>query len=135
VERLEAEIEATFDRPWTIAALEDRRPQPRRIVVEDAALRWGALDLRVAGTLDVATDGTPEGELLVKATNWREILAAARTAGALPEGLAEAAERALELVSRLAGSPDTLDVPLVFSDGRTRLGPVPIGRAPSLTLP
>jgi hypothetical protein len=73
--------------------------------------------------------------LLVKATNWREILAAARTAEALPAGVAAAAERALELVSRLAGSPRTLDIPLVFREGRARLGPVPIGPAPRLALP
>ncbi len=135
IERLEAEIEATFDRSWDISTLEEGRPQPRRIVVKSSELRWGALDLRVAGTLDIAPDGIAEGELLVKATNWREILAAARAAGALPEGVADTAERALDLVSRLAGSPDTIDVPLVFSDGRARLGPVPIGRAPSLALP
>ena len=135
IERLQAEAEVTFDRPWDRAALEQARPQPRRVVVKDAALRWGALELRVAGTLDVGEDGTPEGELLVKATNWRELLAAARASGALPEGLAGAAEGALELASRLAGSPRTLDLPLGFSNGRTRLGPVPLGPAPVLRLP
>lgn len=134
IERLQAEAEVTFDRPWDRTALEEARPQPRRVVVKDAALRWGALELRVAGTLDVADDGMPEGELLVKATNWRELLAAARASGALPEGLAGAAEGALELASRLAGSPRTLDIPLGFSGGRTRLGPVPLGPAPVLRL-
>jgi hypothetical protein len=135
VERIQGEAEVTFDRAWDIAALEETRPQPRRIVIKNAALRWGALDLRVAGTLDVGEGGVPDGELLVKATNWREILAAARATGTLPDGVADAAEGALELVSRLAGSPRTLDIPLVFRDGRTRLGPVPVGPTPLLSLP
>jgi len=135
IERLEAQAEVRFDRPWDLAALEERRPQPREIDLREAALRWGALELRVAGQLTVGPEGTPEGDLLVKATNWRDILAAARTTGALPEGLADAAEGALELVSRLAGSPRTLDIPLVFANGRVRIGPVPIGPAPSLALP
>jgi hypothetical protein len=135
MQRLEAEAEVTFDRAWDLRALEERRPQPRRIVVEDAALRWGALELRVAGTLEVGPEGSPKGKLLVKATNWRDILAAARLTGALPEGIADALEGALGLASRLAGSPRTLDLPLVFADGRTRLGPVPVGPAPRLTLP
>jgi len=135
IERLRAEATVTFDRPWGLAALEEARPQPRRIDLDEAALRWGRLELRVAGRRDVDAGGTPEGELLVKATNWREILAAARASGAVPESLAGAVESALELASRLAGSPQTLDIPLRFANGRTRLGPVPIGAAPVLRLP
>mgnify|MGYP006276852027 CR=1 FL=1 len=135
ISRLAAEARIGFDRPWDQAALDIARPQPRRIDLRDAGLTWGALELRLAGDLTIAEDGTPEGRLLVKATNWRELLAAAEATGALPDALARTAEAALGLASRLAGSPDTLDVPLTFEGGRTRLGPLPLGPAPVLRLP
>jgi hypothetical protein len=124
-----------FDRPWSLAALEDARPQPRHLDITEAALRWGRLELRVAGALAIDAEGEPEGELLLKATNWRALLDAARAAGALSDRLAGAVEGALALASRLAGSPETLDIPLRFASGRMRLGPVPIGPAPTLRLP
>lgn len=135
VERLQAEARVRFDRPWSLAALEEARPQPRHLDITEAALRWGRLELRVAGALAIDAEGVPEGELLLKATNWRALLEAARVTGALSEGLAGALEGALTLASRLAGSPETLDIPLRFASGRMRLGPVPIGPAPTLRLP
>lgn len=133
--RLRIEATAAFDIPWTTAALEQRRPQPEWIDISNAGLSWGALDLRIAGQVQVGEDGEVEGELLLKATNWRDMLAAGQASGALSEGVARAMERALELASRLAGSSQTLDIPLSFDGGRTRLGPVPLGPAPRLVLP
>lgn len=135
IERLQFEAEVTFDRPWRVAALEGPRPQPLRIALGGSGLRWGELTLRIGGTLEVDAAGRPEGELLLKATNWRDLLAAAVASGAVPEGLSGGLEAALELASRLAGSPATLDIPVTFSGGRVRIGPVPVGRAPVLRLP
>jgi hypothetical protein len=39
-------------------------------------------------------------------------------------------ERTLEMVSRISGNPDALDVKLALRDGLTYLGPLPIGPAP-----
>ncbi len=135
IERIAAEADVTFDRAWSMAALETERPQLRRIAVRNAGVRWGELTLRVAGTVDVDVDGQASGELLIKATNWRDILAAAVGSGAIPERLAAGAEGALGLMSRLAGSPDTLDIPLTLDDGRARLGPLPLGSIPRLSIP
>ncbi|MEM0937267.1 MAG: DUF2125 domain-containing protein [Pseudomonadota bacterium] len=133
--RIEAEARVTFDTVWRADFIEQPRPQPRRIALSDAALQWGGLTLRVAGTLDVDAAGRPEGELLLKATNWREMIAVGRASGVLPSGLANAIEGTLELASRLAGSRETLDVPLRLTNGRMRLGRLPIGAAPVLRLP
>lgn len=135
IERLEAEADVTFDRTWTMSALETARPQPRRIALRNAGVRWGELTLRVAGTIDVDAAGVPSGELLIKATNWREILAASVASGVIPEGVAAGIEGTLGLMSRLAGSSETLDVPLTLDDGRAKLGPLPVGQAPVLRIP
>lgn len=135
IERLSADLVVAFDRPWDRTALETARPQPREIEIRDMTATWGKLELRVAGDLSVGPDGVPSGEVMVKATNWEEILDVARESGALPEGIADTVESALRLLSGLAGSSRTLDIPVSFRDGRMRAGPVPLGQAPRLRLP
>lgn len=135
IERIEAEADVTFDAPWTIAALETRRPQPTRLILRDAGVLWGALTLRVAGSLEMDASGEVSGDLLVKATNWRELLATSVASGLIPKTIAAGLEQTLDLMSRLAGRRDTLDVPITFANGRTRIGPLPIAPAPVLRLP
>ncbi|WP_068115605.1 DUF2125 domain-containing protein [Tropicimonas marinistellae] len=135
VERLRADLTVEFDTPWDRQALEERRPQPTSMDIHEIAASWGQLDLRIAGKLAADDAGRADGEVLVKATNWEEILDVARQSGAVPAGIADTVESALRLLSRVAGSPKTLDIPLSFEDGRMRAGPVPLGSAPELRLP
>ncbi|WP_101065709.1 DUF2125 domain-containing protein [Roseovarius salinarum] len=129
-----ADLTVTFDKPWDRSAVEDARPQPRRIKIALAEARWGRLELQAAGRLQVDAGGVPEGSVTVKARNWREILEMAESGGVLSEGMAETLRDGLGVVAQLAGNPRTLDVPLTFAGGRVKLGPVPLGRAPRLRL-
>ena len=131
---LTADFKVTFDKAWDRSAIEDARPQPRRINIRLAEARWGRLELLVAGDIDVDAAGLPEGEIVIKARNWREILKMAVSSGTLTEGFANTLESGLSLISQMAGNPETLDIPLTFSSGRVRLGPVPLGPAPVLRL-
>ncbi len=76
----------------------------------------------------------PEGRIALRATNWREMLRIARTAGVLPEAIAGTVERGLGLLAGLSGNPETLDAPLTFAGGRVAFGPIPLGAAPRLRL-
>ncbi|MEL6647716.1 MAG: DUF2125 domain-containing protein, partial [Pseudomonadota bacterium] len=76
----------------------------------------------------------PEGEIVVKARNWRDILQMAVSSGTLNQSFADTLESGLSLISQMAGNPETLDIPLNFSGGRVRIGPVPLGPAPVLQL-
>lgn len=135
VERLSADVAVTLDGPLSLEALETARPQPTALDIREIRAVWGKLDLAVAGQLTVGPDGRPEGEVLVKARNWRAILDLGRQAGLLPGPLADTVEGALGMVAGLAGRSETLDVPLTFRNGRTLIGPVPIGPAPVIRLP
>lgn len=130
--RLDAEVE--FTAPWDRTAIEVARPQPMRIDLRELQATWGRLDLRAAGELTVADDGTLEGEIAIKADNWREILKLGVASGAVPEALAPTVERGLEALAGASGSPDTLDAPLTFRDGRIFYSFVPLGPAPRLVL-
>lgn len=134
LDALSADLTVEFDKPWDRSAIEDARPQPVKIKVRLAEARWGRLELQTAGELEVDDNGTPTGELVIKARNWRDILDLAVASGSLPQGFAETLKDGLALISQMAGNPKTLDIPLNFRSGRVMLGPVPLGPAPVLKL-
>lgn len=130
--RLQAWVD--FDAPWDRFAIEDGRPQITAIRIDDLRATWGQLDLRAAGAVTVDVDGVPEGEVIVKATNWREMLDVAEAAGAIPPSVRSGLERGLGFLARLSGPSETLDVPLTFRGGLVTLGPIPLGPAPRIVL-
>ena len=125
---------AGFDRAWDRAALEDARPQPTWIEIKLAEFAWGDLKLHAAGKFTVDSIGYPTGEITIRATNWREIIAIARQSDQINASLLDAMEQGLELLAGLSGNPKTLDIPLNFKNGATRFGPVAIAPAPQLVL-
>ncbi len=134
LDALRADLEVEFDAPWDLSALSDARPQPRRLRLRLAEARWGRLELKLAGTLEVDRTGRPSGRLTVKAQNWRDILTLARDLGWIGPAWGDRLEQGLSLAAQLSGNPETLDIPLDFANGRVSLGPVPLGPAPVLRL-
>ncbi len=130
--RLDALV--TFDAPWDRFAIEDRRPQVTRIRIERLSADWGEVALWMAGALEVDAEGTPSGQITVRAKNWREMVALARAAGILPEAFEESVVKALDFLASLSGDRSTLDTPLTFRNGYVAFGPFPLGPAPDLTI-
>ncbi|MEX0349043.1 MAG: DUF2125 domain-containing protein [Paracoccaceae bacterium] len=131
---LELDMAVRFDKPWDRSALEERRPQPVTVDLRLAEMRWGALRLFATGDLEVDAQGIPTGEVALKAENWREMLAMAQAAGAIPEQAVEPVSRVLGMLAGLGGNRNSLDVQLNFRDGFVALGPIPLGPAPRLIL-
>ena len=134
IEGLTFDTEIGFARPLDIRVIEDNRPDITTLNIKDARGTWGELQLRAKGDLDVDADGYANGELALNARNWREMLALAVRAGAVPAEAASAAELGLGFLARLSGSENSLDAPLTFAGSRVFLGPIPIGTAPTLNL-
>nr|WP_254899086.1 DUF2125 domain-containing protein [Thalassococcus arenae] len=132
---LALDAQVRFDQDWQRASVQDGRPQPERIELRLAEYRSGGLELKLAGDLDVDARGRADGSLSLKAVNWREMLAQARDAGRIGDGLAQTLEQGLGLLAGLSGNAQTLDLPLGFDEGRVSLGPIPLGKAPLLRLP
>ena len=131
---LEMDMDVRFDRPWDLRSLEDRRPQPRRIDLHLAEAAWGDVKINIAAELDIDDVGAATGDLSLQAQNWRDLLILAETAGLLPSGVREQAERALGQFATLSGNPNTIDVKLTFKDGSMFLGFIPLGTAPRIIL-
>lgn len=133
-ETLEMDMFVTFDKPWDRTALEQRRPQPVAIDLRLAEMKWGELRLFATGELEVDEQGIPTGEIAMKAENWRDMIAMANAAGALPDRAVDPVTRALGFMAGLGGNPNALDLQLNFRDGFVALGPLPLGPAPRLVL-
>lgn len=133
----EVRVSATvaFDKQWDKTAVEQARPQPRKIRLDDVTMVWGELSLRASGTLDVDAEGLPTGDLDVTAQNWREIVAVLEATGKIDRAYVGALTRGLELLAGLKGDPETLDMTLGFNRGWMSIGPVPVMPAPVLALP
>ncbi|SFR58477.1 DUF2125 domain-containing protein [Litoreibacter janthinus] len=134
IEGITFDTEIGFARPLDIRVIEQNRPDITILNIKDARGTWGELQLRAKGDLTVDAEGFPNGEVALNARNWREMLALAVSAGAIPTEAASAAELGLGFLAKLSGSENSLDAPLGFSNGRVFLGPIPIGTAPSLNL-
>ncbi len=123
-----------FDAPWDRFAIERARPQITRIDLKLMQADWGQLDLRMAGELAVDSQGTPTGQITIKAKNWREMVALAQQTGFLPGAIVPTLEDTLGFLASLSGDKSTIDTPLTFRGGYIAFGPVPIGPAPDLTI-
>lgn len=123
-----------FDAPWDRFALESRRPQPTSLKINTAQANWGGLDLRIAADLTIDSFGQASGPLTLKATNWREIVTLIHNANLLPASALPLVESALTALAEASGPPNTLDLPLTVRQGRIRLGLIPLGTLPALTL-
>jgi len=134
IEAARLDLEAALSRPLDIRVIEQNRPDITALNIKETSGTWGSLRLRMAGALDIDAQGQPTGEIALNARNWREMLALAVNAGAIPAEAASAAELGLGFLAALSGAENSLDAPLSFKGGRTYLGPIPIGPAPTLNL-
>ncbi len=130
--RLDATLDLTA--PLDRHVIEDERPQITRIALDDLSAKWGDATFRAAGLLDIDAAGIPEGDITIRAQEWRRILDMAVGSGALAQGFLPLIDSTLELMAGLSGSPDDLDATLSFRNGRVSFGPIPLGPAPRIIL-
>lgn len=133
-ETFRARMTVTFDQPWDIRAIEERRPQPRLVDLELAEVAWGDLRLNLAANLEVEDGGKATGDIRIQARNWQTMLDLAETAGALPSRFRPQAERVLASLAGASGNPNAIDVSLTARGGFLFLGFVPLGPAPRIML-
>ena len=123
-----------FDAPWNMDAIEVARPQITTLSIDEINATWGDMLFRTSGNLTVTPGGVPEGELSIRAENWRAMVDLAENSGLLPSRLRPTAEAMLSVLAGMNGREEDIDATLSFSNGRVFVGPLPIGPAPSLRL-
>ncbi|WP_424933105.1 DUF2125 domain-containing protein [Amaricoccus macauensis] len=133
MERLNLDAVITFDRPLDRIAVETENPAILAIGLEDASAVWGDLGLRAKGEVIQDSEGFAEGEISLRARNWRKMLDLAEEGEAITPDLAAAMRSGLDFIALLSGDRESIEVPLTFRNGSTYLGPIPIGAAPRLS--
>lgn len=133
--RADLDASVKFDAPWDLSALDTARPQPRQIEIGRGRIKWGELVFQVKGKVTIDSQGRPEGEVTIRATNWQAMLDLAVQSDAMPEELAGILAGGLELMARFSGNGRSIDAPLTIRKGNMTLGGLlPLGEAPRLIL-
>jgi hypothetical protein len=129
---LRIDAKAAFDRPLDRYAVEDAPPRPTAISLTSLDAAWGGLALKASGRVRADAEGYADGQLDVRAENWREMLRLAVASGAMDRDMAGLIEQGLGLLAALSGDGDAIEAPVRFSGGRAWIGPIPVGRAPRM---
>ncbi|MEZ5714284.1 MAG: DUF2125 domain-containing protein [Paracoccaceae bacterium] len=119
-----------FDRRWEMTGLDRPLPQPRRIELTRAEAKWGDLNLKVEGALDIHGDGFAFGDLTITLDRPDKVLELLRRSGVIGQGQLDAAEGWLGPVQ--SEGPQTLT--LGFRGPKLMLGPIVLGPAPLFRL-
>lgn len=121
-------------------------PQVAGLRIDGAELRLGDLSARAVGQLAADAQGRAQGLVALYTRDANGLIEAGAAAGLIPENARRLAGTMLRAVSTMplpetaagetadwpAPAPDELRLPILFSDGRASLGPIPLGPAPQL---
>lgn len=107
-------------------------PGIRVITLDRLHATWGTMEAEASGEVAAEASGLAEGRILIRITNWRELLAVLKAGGVLTEEFAPTAGRMMEALAESSGDPAVLELPLTFAEGYMSLGPFPLGPAPLL---
>lgn len=110
-------------------------PPPRltSLTLSETRIQWGSTLLEASGALVIGADGRPEGVIDFSARDWQRLLDAAVALEFVNPEIAQTWERALDFLEEEGETAGQLDVALRFTEGRMRLGPLPLGPAPRVT--
>ena len=130
IERLRIDAFAGFSAPID-RNVGQTRPELTQILMREASLSWGELSVFVSGDLEVQ-NGIPEGQLDLRVEGWRNLVGLMTASGLVKPEVGPTVERMMEVYALQTGDAAVLNVPLIFSAGQMRLGPLPLGPAPRL---
>lgn len=113
----------------TLTAPVNRMAQPRAVTaltLDGTQITWGASTATAKGALTIPPSGWPKGTITVTLRAWEPLVDAAVQSGLLDPEVAKTLRNAAGMMAQ----DGAVSLPLSFADGRTRLGPLPIGPSP-----
>ena len=108
-------------------------PVARRVAVHGVDGEIGEARVQLSGVLAADSAGFAEGALAANLTNPADLVRALRVLAVIKAEDAVPLEAGLALIA--AGVGGTIEAPLVFSDGETKLAGLKLGKAPRLGQP
>lgn len=135
VDRVTVIGHAALAEPLGLATVEEGRLALRAATLREVGFEWGEMKLVVSGAFVVDEQGYPDGSIQVEAREWRQMVRLAVSSGVIGDDTASAVTRAIEFVTALTGSGDSLSAPLNLSGGKLRIGPFAVADVPRLAAP
>ena len=126
--RIDATLE--FDRPIDRNA---NQPLITAITIREARAISGAASLTASGDLAITETGSPEGRVMLRATEWETVIAVIAATGLIRPEIAPTYVAMLDQLATQSADPEVVHIPLDFRSGRMSLGPIPLGPAPRLS--
>jgi hypothetical protein len=105
-------------------------PFVTRLNLRALHLDWGDVKLTGSGAVLPGATGRAEGEISMQITGWQDLPSRLADLALIQRPMVPTFTRALELIAKEQGNPDTMSLPLTFQNGWMRLGNLPIGAAP-----
>ena len=135
VDALTIKGHAAFDEPLDRHVVEQGQLSLRALTLREAGFEWGKMRLVVKGAIEVDDAGYPVGKFEIQAREWRQMIRLVRNIGIIDHQTSLDIANAVEFVTALTGSGDSLSVPLNFSGRKLRIGPIAIADALRLAEP
>jgi hypothetical protein len=107
-------------------------PRLTGLRVKEGTLLWGDLTISAQGEIAANADGLAEGRIDIMIKGWRKALPLAVNMGLIQPNVLPTVEGMLNAMATQSGDAETLQLPLVYKNGRGTLGPIPLGAAPRL---
>ncbi|WP_323005955.1 DUF2125 domain-containing protein [Pseudorhodobacter sp.] len=131
VEMIRVDAHLGFTAPIDRMALATQ-PQIAALELDDLRVDWGTMHVTAKGRMIADAAGFAEGDLVLRLENWRAVLDVAEAIGLLPPDQRKPWEQAAQFLATQSDGVETIELPLQFKNGLTRLGPFSVGTAPRL---
>jgi len=127
--RVDAHVGLTAPIDRTVIAT---KPRITAVDLDDLRVDWGTMGVTAKGSVIADARGFADGDVVLRLENWRVALDVAQAMGILAQDQRKLWERAAQFLAKQTDGVDTLELPLKFANGQTRIGPLPVGPAPRL---
>lgn len=107
-------------------------PLVSAVELDDLQLDWGSLRVTAKGNVIADGAGFAQGEAVLRLENWRVALDVAEKIGILAPKQRKLWEQAAQFLAMGSDGADSIELPLVFQNGQTNIGPISLGPAPRL---
>ena len=130
VAQLHADVTLQPDAPLDRFAFGEAPLRLLRLDLTDVRFEWGGIGLQARGSLTRDAAGFGAGQISITLTDWRGLMSLLAASGSADPVLTGTLSRALEVLERMAGTPDAVEVPIRFAGGRGTIAGLPLLLAP-----
>ena len=110
------------------------KPRIAALELDDLRVEWGSMSVSAKGSVIADSAGFAQGDVVLRVENWQLALDVAETMGMLAADNRKLWDQAAGFLATRSDGAETIELPLKFENGRSFIGPIPVGPAPHFYL-